>query len=163
MQLKELAFYVTEKIDASKLTKSTFVGVDNMLPEKGGIRDCEYLPKEGLFTKFVPGDILIGNIRPYFKKIWYADRTGGASSDVLVIRGNSKIDKSYLYCYLSQDSFFDYDMAGSKGSKMPRGDKNHIMNFEVNRVNNEEIIGSFFLNIISKIQRNKQINDNLAA
>ena len=40
-------------------------------------------------------------------------------------------DSVYLYYLLSQDSFFDYVMSGAKGSKMPRGDKNQIMKWEV--------------------------------
>ena len=37
----------------------------------------------------------------------------------------------YLYFLLSQDLFFDYVMLGSKGCKMPRGDKSHIMNWDI--------------------------------
>ena len=103
-----------------------------MLPNKGGIEQADKKPENGLITHYCNGDILISNIRPYFKKIWLADRTGGCSNDVLCIRPKIEdLNNTFLFYVLSQDDFFEYVMLGSKGCKMPRGDKSHIMNFQV--------------------------------
>ena len=106
---------------------------------------------------------MLGNIRPYFKKIWLAGFNGGYSPDVLCIRSNGKVSAEFLYSLLSQDVFFDYDMAGAKGSKMPRGDKNHIMNFPVPNISSKEEIGKFIVSIDNKIQNNNKINTELEA
>ena len=80
---------------------------------------------------FGKGDILLGNIRPYFKKIWLSDIQGGCSPDVLVIRSIVGNETEFLFASLARDDFFTYDMAGKKGSKMPRGDKDHIMRYPI--------------------------------
>ena len=80
---------------------------------------------------FKKGNILVSNIRPYFKKIWFSSFEGGHSNDVLNFEVLEEGCEEYLYNLIYQDSFFDQMMASSKGSKMPRGDKKAIMNFQV--------------------------------
>ena len=53
-------------------------------------------------------------------------------------------------------------MQGAKGSKMPRGDKEQILRYEMPTLScSEESIGTFFLNLDKKIRLNEQINQNL--
>ena len=53
-------------------------------------------------------------------------------------------------------------MQGAKGSKMPRGDKEQILRYEMPTLScSEESIGTFFLNLDQKIRLNEQINQNL--
>lgn len=40
----------------------------------------------------------------------------------------------YVYYALYQDDFFDFMMDGKKGLKMPRGDKNSILNYQIPNV-----------------------------
>lgn len=162
-KLKDFAYYVTDKISATELNSKKYISIDNMLVNKAGVTTSEYVPLEGNVTRFKVGDILLGNIRPYFKKIWLAGFNGGCSPDVLCIRSNGKVSAEFLYSLLSQDVFFDYDMAGAKGSKMPRGDKNHIMNFPVPNISSKEEIGKFIVSIDNKIQNNNKINTELEA
>ena len=154
--LENYAFYVSETISNKELNKHNFISVDNMLPNGEGIKEADYVPTEGTSIKFRRNDILIGNIRPYFKKIWMAEFDGGCSADVLCIRAKDSISPEYLLFYLLQDSFFDYVMSGSKGTRMPRGDKDHIMNFPVLEQANGKSIGEIFLNLYKKIQNNKK-------
>ncbi len=131
--LGEIASYSKNRINALELNEETYVGVDNLLPDKKGKTYSNYVPTEGRLTKFETGDILIGNIRPYLKKIWLATNVGGTNGDVLVISLNDKkaILPEYLYFVLSSDDFFAYAVRHSKGGKMPRGDKNAIMKYSV--------------------------------
>ena len=130
-KLGDISQYVSEKVDSFELNIENYVGTDNMIADMGGIELTTSIPKSGTSTKFSAGDILISNIRPYFKKIWLSDRTGGCSADVLCIRTNRTIPKEFIYATLARDDFFNYDVAGSKGSKMPRGDKKHIMEYPI--------------------------------
>ena len=130
IQLKSVAHYVTDKINVSELKKSEYITTDNMLPNRNGIVECEELPKAINVTRYIPGDILISNIRPYFKKIWYSTRTSGCSNDVIVFRTNDDtVDSKFLYYVLSDDAFFGYMMSGANGTKMPRGNKELIPNY----------------------------------
>ena len=134
-QLGEIAGYSDTRAQASHLDKTTFVGVDNLLPNKGGRVDASHAPNTSSLTAYEAGDLLLGNIRPYLKKIWLSDRTGGCSGDVLAIRLSKAfhplVDARFLYYTLSSDKFFSYATQHSKGAKMPRGDKAAILNFRV--------------------------------
>ncbi len=146
------------------IDKSNYVSTENMLPNKGGVVPSSITPYDGAII-YHPKDVLISNIRPYFKKIWFADKIGGCSGDVLCFRSNSKIDSTYLYYLLSQDSFFDYVMAGSKGTKMPRGDKGQIMQYEFSLppLDTQRRIAAILSSLDDKIENNNRINRNLEA
>lgn len=159
--LSDIAEYVTSKIECSVLTKNTYVGMDNLVPNRGGIVASEYVPQEGTTTEYKKGDVLLGNIRPYFKKIWLATNDGGCSPDVLCIRAKKGVSPLLLYAILSQDSFFGFDVKGAKGSKMPRGDRDHIMTFPIQDVDNAEDLGTFINNIQKKIINNNSICSDL--
>lgn len=162
MKLYEICEYSTKRIEAESLGVENYISTENMLQNKGGVVTAAKLPAEKAVA-FNPGDVLISNIRPYFKKIWLADKCGGCSSDVLCLSALSGIDTTYLYYLLSQDSFFEYVMSGAKGSKMPRGDKAQIMNWEVDvpDIAEQKRIGGFLKSIDDKISLNTRINHNL--
>lgn len=89
------------------------------------------IPTDGKWVRYDINDILIGNIRPYLKKIWLSNTVGGTNGDVLVIRCKKTIcNARYLYFVLSSDSFFNYDNSRAKGAKMPRGNKEAVMNYQ---------------------------------
>ena len=130
--LEDIATYSKERISANEVDEYSYVGVDNLLQEKRGKTVSSHVPMDGNLTKYYPGDILIGNIRPYLRKIWFADNIGGTNGDVLVIHVISdKVLPQYLYYNLSSERFFEYDTAKSKGAKMPRGDKNAVMKYNL--------------------------------
>ena len=135
-KLSDVCKYVSAKCDTSNLTSQNYISTENMLPNKKGIVDASNIPG-GKVTSYEIDDILIANIRPYFQKIWKADTKGGCSSDVLCIRANIESHSPILYWLLHQDAFFEYVMTGAKGCKMPRGDKQHIMNWSIALPENE--------------------------
>jgi type I restriction enzyme S subunit len=129
--LKDVAYYVDEKMSLSDIDTSNYIATENMLKDKKGIVFSTNKPEEGRGTKFSIDDVLVSNIRPYFKKIWRASFNGVSSNDVLCFRSQNEYNASMLYYTIEQDVFFDYVMAGSNGVKMPRGDKKWIMNYPV--------------------------------
>lgn len=135
MSLGEIAEYSTTRVDAIKLDATSFTGVDNLISNKGGRIDANYLPNTARLTAYEPGDILLGNIRPYLKKVWMATNSGGCSGDVLAVRiryeCRSFVNPNFLYFILSSDAFFSYSMQHAKGAKMPRGSKADILNYEI--------------------------------
>lgn len=130
--LGKIAEYSHKRINAATIMKTNYVGVDNLLQNKAGKTESNYVPTEGNLTAYTVGDILIGNIRPYLKKIWLADNNGGTNGDVLVIHLTDKsVDTRYLYQVLADDNFFVYNMQYAKGAKMPRGNKQKIMEYQI--------------------------------
>ena len=135
-KLGEISFYPRKRFEKEFLSVGNYVGVENLLKDKKGRIDAEDLPANNASTiEYMPNDILIGNIRPYLRKIWLADKNGGASGDVIVVRINEDYREflfpNYLYLVLSDNSFFDYNMAHSKGAKMPRGDKDAVLKYTI--------------------------------
>lgn len=163
MELQDICSYVKTKVETSNYSIEDYISTENMLPEKGGITVASSFPS-GKVTEFQENDILISNIRPYFKKIWKADRRGCCSNDVLCIRANNNVDAEFLYYLLSQDLFFAYVMSGANGSKMPRGDKQQIMNWEIEIPSEKEDqrrIASILASLDRKIELNNKINADL--
>lgn len=130
-KLEEVAYYVDEKMSLANIDETAYIATENMLKDKKGIIISTNKPEEGRGTKFAIDDVLVSNIRPYFKKIWRASFNGVSSNDVLCFRAKNEFNTSMLYYTIEQDGFFDYVMAGSNGVKMPRGDKKWIMNYPV--------------------------------
>ena len=161
--LKKFADYSTARVSATTLSPDTFVGVDNLLPNKTGKTFAEYTPTTGNVTKYNKGDTLIGNIRPYLKKIWYADNSGGSSADVLTIHPKEGVDPRYMFYNLFQDSFFDFVMAAPKGTRMPRGDKNRVLDYPIPnfKLEDQQKIASVLSALDDKIELNNKINAEL--
>ncbi len=162
-KLSDICVFRKGKVDVSKLTLKTYISTENMLPNKAGVTEASSLPTVQLTQEYKKGDVLVSNIRPYFKKIWLARHDGGCSNDVLVFQGNSNIDGDFLYYVLANDDFFAYSMATSKGTKMPRGDKTSIMQYEVPifDIDTQRKIASVLRSLDEKIELNSTINNNL--
>ena len=166
MKLSEIAILVEDKISSNSISLGDYITTESLLPNKEGKGVATNLPPVVCsLTHFREGDVLVANIRPYLKKVWFADKKGGCSSDVLVFRAKEGCKSSFLYAVLLQDNFFDHAMKGVKGSKMPRGDKGQIMRYElpIFSLQEQENIGNFVINIMKKIMLNRSINHNLEA
>lgn len=163
--LKDIGSYGDERINMKQLSLSNYISTENMIPDKQGVTLASSLPTTKTVQKYKPNDILISNIRPYFKKIWFADREGGCSNDVLVIRNRypEKNDSRYLYYCLFDNNFFDYVMSGAKGAKMPRGDKEEIMKYQISLppLNIQRQVSEVLSSIDNKIKINLKVNNTL--
>lgn len=131
-KLGDVSIYPNKRTQVSELNPQDYVGVENLQKNRAGIVFSDKIPNTDSAIAFSPNDILIGNIRPYLKKIWLADKSGGASGDVVIIRicANDLLPM-YLYKVLASDQFFEYDNTYTKGAKMPRGDRKAIAKFMV--------------------------------
>ena len=131
--LNTIAPFATKSIKYSDIKSETYITTDNMLQNKLGILPFKGVANISSITEYKPEDILISNIRPYLKKIWFADKEGGCSKDVLVLRSadTSKYLPKYIFYMIRRDTFFDYVMEGKKGIKMPRGNKENIMKYKI--------------------------------
>ncbi len=123
--------YRKDRISANEVDEHNYISTENMLPNRVGVEKAFSVAEGKTFPAYKEGDILLSNIRPYFKKIWFADKKGGCSNDVLVLKTNKSVNKRFLYYVLSDNNFFNYSTVTSKGTKMPRGSKTAIMKYLV--------------------------------
>jgi len=130
-RLKIIAPYTTKRIQFSAINLEDYISTDNILQNCDGICVYNGEPNINSVIEYAENDILVSNIRPYLKKIWFSNKKGGCSPDVLVFRPISGINARYIYYAMKQNTFFKYIMKNVRGVKMPRGDKNHILNFSI--------------------------------
>ncbi|MGL4989043.1 MAG: restriction endonuclease subunit S, partial [Cetobacterium sp.] len=165
VELGEVAEYINKKINTLNLSEKNYISTENMNPNRGGINTSANIPKETKVNHFEKNDVLFSNIRTYFKKLWRAEFSGGASNDVLIIRSlnSDKMSNEYLYYVLSEERFFDYTVNTSKGTKMPRGDKSAIMqyDFDLPSLETQEKIASILSALDDKIEINNEMNKTL--
>ncbi len=154
--LSDLCEIVKDRSSSANLSCDNYYSTENMLPNKAGVSPAASLPSDGKATVCKKGDVLISNIRPYFKKIHYCSELSGCSADVLCFRSKQIVNSPYLFSILHSDDFFDYVVAGSKGTKMPRGDKDQIMDYPIPIPSGKELqsFNSIGNNILSTVSDN---------
>lgn len=145
-RLSDCADYASDR--TSNITVENYISTENMIPNKGGVTTASSIPDAKTASAYKENDILLSNIRPYFCKIWLADKEGSCSNDVLVIRAKKDINSKFLYYVLSDKNFFNWDNVTSKGTKMPRGTPKAIMKYFVPNVDNN--IQQKIANILSR-------------
>lgn len=164
--LKDAVKYSSKRISADEITLENYVTTDNLLQNKQGKTNVESLPPNGgNVTAYENGDILISNIRPYLKKLWFANQSGGSSADVLTFKVRQGFEPKFIYYSVFRDLFFDHMMNGSKGTKMPRGDKNQILDFPIPNfpLSTQKSIAKVLSDLDAKIELNNKINRELEA
>ena len=161
--LAELCCYAKARIPVKELSCTNYFSTENMLPNKQGYSQAAGLPTTEHTPCCRPGNVLVSNIRPYFKKIVFSNSIGGCSADVLCFETRIPHGESYLYCTLYADTFFDFMVAGSKGTKMPRGDKQQIMQYPIHVPNDEEVAAfeEMAAPILAIIDAHRQENSRL--
>ncbi|XOC01553.1 restriction endonuclease subunit S [Pseudomonadota bacterium DY0742] len=126
----DVARFTSGKIETSSLSEENYISTENMLENRGGVVRASSLPSVATVPSFAAGQVLISNIRPYFKKIWMARFDGGRSPDVLAFAPAAPKWPEFLYSLMYQDSFFEFMTRTAKGAKMPRGDKDAIIGWK---------------------------------
>lgn len=147
--LQKVSHLSSERISYENISPESYITTDNMLQNCEGIKLYDGTPNIDTVVAYHKGDILLSNIRPYLKKLWFSDRDGGCSPDVLVIQvEKEKALPEFVYYSLRCNEFFKYIMSDVKGLKMPRGKK--------------ETIGKYHL-IIPSIDEQKKIVDQISS
>ena len=165
VRLGDVCTYSTAKVSIAEINEDNYISTENMLPNKNGVVKSSGLPTVASVTRYFTDNVLVSNIRPYFKKIWCADREGGCSNDVLVfvVKDKRILDSRFLFYCLSNDEFFNYVMAGAKGTKMPRGDKGAILKYpeHLPTLSEQKAIAATLSALDDMIELNNQINKTL--
>ena len=155
-KLSAICSYVTEKAAFSDIKTAAYISTENILPNKQGVSEFGTTSASERVVHFREEDVLVSNIRPYFKKMWFATTEGGCNADVLCFRATDKKYSYLLKSIMFQDGFFEYVMSGAKGTKMPRGDKNHIMQYSIPHFSEGQL--QKFNAIASSVEHSQALN-----
>ena len=136
--LEDISEFSKERMNTQNLSSDNYVATENMLHDYQGIIEASSVPTNTNVIKFNKGDVLLSNIRPYLKKVWFADKNGGCSADVFVFKALSACIPDFLHYIIANDRFINFAMSGAKGVKMPRGDKEQMKTYEIGLPSIEE-------------------------
>ena len=108
------------------------------------------------------GDILFGSIRPYLHKAGFAPCDGVVTGTVHSYRAIDKQDSNFALLTIACDTFFDYAVNVSSGTKMPVVSSDSILAYNVPY--NSEVVKRFGeISIVETIANNIQENQRLIA
>ena len=139
---------------------------------EGRCLNHEFVPNKdlkGQFKKvFKFGDILYSEIRPANKRFAYIDFDATdyiASTKLMVLRNNDKVTNRFLYHYLKSESTIAelQALAESRSGTFPQITFSELSQLEISipDIETQLAISSFIDTLESKIELNRQINDNL--
>lgn len=163
--LQDILSISTTKVDSENISLDSYISTDNMLPDFGGVINAEKMPSVRKVTAYAEGDILFSNIRTYFKKLWFADKSGGCSNDVIVFKVRKGVCPKFAFYSLMSESFIQYTVQTSKGTKMPRGDKVAMKQYSLllPPLPEQNAIAHILGTLDDKIELNRQMNETLEA
>ena len=162
VSLKDVADFQKERISSGLLDESTYISTENILQNFQGVQSAISIPANTNVVAYKKNDILLSNIRPYLKKVWFSDKIGGCSADVFVLRSKT-CEPEFLYNVIASDKFINYVMSGAKGVKMPRGDKNQMesFSFSIPAVAEQRKISRLFQLLDERIATQNKIIEDL--
>lgn len=162
VSLKDVADFQKERISSGLLDESTYISTENILQNFQGVQSAISIPANTNVVAYKKNDILLSNIRPYLKKVWFSDKIGGCSADVFVLRSKT-CEPEFLYNVIASDKFINYVMSGAKGVKMPRGDKNQMesFSFSIPAVAEQRKISQLFQLLDERIATQNKIIEKL--
>ncbi|MEY0435310.1 restriction endonuclease subunit S [Providencia huaxiensis] len=131
LRFKDICRLKSDKVTVDSSDIQTYISTENMLPNFGGVQSAKNIPLTGKLNTFKYGDVLFSNIRTYFKKVWIATFDGVVSPDVLIFSAMKNCESQYLYYMMCEPQFTEFTVLTSRGAKMPRGDKEAILNYEI--------------------------------
>ena len=159
------AYQVNDTIHPSELSpQSAYIGLEHIEQETlqliGIGNPSKVTSNKRIFRK---GDILFGKLRPYFRKVIFADFDGICSTDIWVIRPKENIDSKFLYYWCANWKFINFVNSASEGTRMPRAKWEVAINHEIpNHIyEHQKIIGNILGTLDQKIELNKKNNETL--
>jgi restriction endonuclease S subunit len=110
--------------------KDIYIGLENVEGSTGKFVKSETEYEEGFYDVFRKNDILFGLLRPYLKKVFFAECDGFCTGEFLVIK-NFVGEKRYLFYLLLSNDFLEIVNASTYGAKMPRASWEYIKNLSI--------------------------------
>jgi type I restriction enzyme S subunit len=120
-----------EAIDPIEYPDMRYVGLEhidsgNQILKRNGISSEVNSSK----SRFYPGDILYGKLRPYLDKSVLVDFEGLCSTDILVLKPSESIIPQFLANVIHTNQFLNYAVSTSKGVNHPRTSWSSISEFQ---------------------------------
>ncbi|WP_299703535.1 restriction endonuclease subunit S [uncultured Tateyamaria sp.] len=81
--------------------------------------------------EFGPRHLLYGRLRPYLNKVYRPDFEGHCSSEIFPMLPDERLDRGYLFHWITSDQVVEKINATSTGARMPRANVKEILEFPI--------------------------------
>lgn len=128
MKVRNLVSLVEEKkSEANGKNRLPYIGLEHIESWTGRLcaLDSEFVPTS-IANRFHSRDVLFGKLRPYLAKACKPSFEGVCSSELLVLRLNSRIEGRFLLHLLLTRGFISLVDSSTYGAKMPRANWNDV-------------------------------------
>jgi type I restriction enzyme S subunit len=118
-RLKYCAARINEKVDGRE-SDLPYTGLEHIESWTGRLTPSEKIStSEGQSSRYEPGDVLFGKLRPYLAKAFRAKEHGICTGELLVLRPKD-VSQDYLFSYVLAHDFISIVDSSTYGAKMPR-------------------------------------------
>ncbi|MBE9484959.1 MAG: restriction endonuclease subunit S [Bacteroidetes bacterium] len=118
-RLKYCAARINEKVDGRE-SDLPYTGLEHIESWTGRLTPSEEIStSEGQSSRYEPGDVLFGKLRPYLAKAFRAKEHGICTGELLVLRPKDVL-QDYLFSYVLARDFISIVDSSTYGAKMPR-------------------------------------------
>jgi len=118
-RLKYCAARINEKVDGRE-SDLPYTGLEHIESWTGRLTPSEEIStSEGQSSRYEPGDVLFGKLRPYLAKAFRAKEHGICTGELLVLRPKD-VSQDYLFSYVLARDFISIVDSSTYGAKMPR-------------------------------------------
>ena len=100
-----------------------YIGLENIEADKGvlaGDINAQYGNIKSAKSRFEPGQILYGKLRPNLNKVYYSTISGVCSTDIYVFKAKENISGKFLAEMLRSSPFNTEVLKGLGGAQLPR-------------------------------------------
>jgi type I restriction enzyme S subunit len=131
--LRDVCTVVVDRREASDVDGVPYVGLEHMPSGSPRVLQRGITGSlAGQVVGFQQDDVLFGRLRPYLKKVAWADFAGVCSPEILVLRPLAdRVLPGYLYTLATSDPVIDWAVCASAGSRMPRTAAQDLLTFPV--------------------------------
>ena len=137
--LGDVALLVKDKVDPAVAAESNYLGLEHVEAHTmriiGNGRGSDVKSAK---TRFRPGDVLYGKLRPYLNKVAKPEFEGICSTDFLVFRESEQLDAGYLAQFLNQLWVAEQAHHISAGVELPRVDWKGLSSFPISYPTSKE-------------------------
>lgn len=165
-QFGECAGLVRETLQPTEADGVPYIGLEHI--EEGTLRLLKTGNSNDVIStksRFEPGDILFGKLRPYFRKVIKPIFSGVCSTDIWVVRAKEGTDQGFLFYWMASKEFIDTATRASEGTKMPRAKWDFLERIEkpVPPLPEQRAIAAILGTLDDKIELNRRMNQTLEA
>jgi type I restriction enzyme S subunit len=129
----EMARVIREQVPGGEIDAGTpYIAMEHMPRQSIALDTWDAAGRiDSAKSRYAPGDVLFGKLRPYFHKVGIAPNAGVCSTEILVMRPVRPEWYGLIVCGSSSREFVEYASGAAEGTRMPRVSWDYLARYSV--------------------------------